>query len=389
MARKPIVNTTINGNDYFRTRLLIGTDKEGKKIYKNFYGKSKGEAESLKKDYTLALEKGINPDLGSMQFDKAIHDWLWTVERSNGNKSSTFERHESTYRNYVEESMISKISVSQISKIILLKYYNDLLESGKSYKVLENLHKFLSKFFRYALSEGYVVRNPLVGLKLPKEDEDEIEDHDTKIETMSDEEIKRILDSIGNKKLKYIVMFAFMTGARMGEILALEKQDIKGNVVRINKSLRTVRVYEDEDNYKYELKVTRPKTKSSNREVPLPETLRRELKNLNLLVKEEKLKLGPAYEDNDLLFPSITGTYIEAKNLRRSWERALKKAAVPHKKFHSLRHTYATRMIENDVQLLTVSRLLGHSSIKTTEIYAHTLEDTKFEAVKTFDAMFN
>jgi integrase len=389
MARKAIINTTINGQDYFRTRLLLGTDNEGKKIYKSFYGKSKGEAEQLKQDYVISLEKGINPDLGSLSLERAVHDWLWTVEKTSGNKSSTFERHESVYRNYVEGSLISKVSVSNIGKILLLKYYNELLDDGKSYKAIQNLHKFLSKFFRYALSEGYIARNPLTGLKLPREDEDDIEDDEIVIETLSDDEIKQIIESIGNKKLKYIVLFAFMTGARMGEILALEKKDIKGDIVRINKSIRTVRIYKDENNYSYELKVTRPKTKSSNREVPLPDTLQKELKNLSILIKEEKLRLGPAYTDNDLLFPSITGTYIEAKNLRRSWERALKNAELPRKKFHSLRHTYATRMIENGVQLLTVSRLLGHGSIKTTEVYAHTLEDTKFEAVKTFNSVFN
>ena len=112
-----------------------------------------------------------------------------------------------------------------------------------------------------------------------------------------------------------------------------------------------------------------------------------ELKKLDILVKEEKLKLGPAYEDNNLLFPSLTGTYIDAKNLRRSWERALKNIDMPYKKFHSLRHTYATRLFENDVSIVTVSRLLGHSSIKTTEIYTHVLEDIKQKEVQCLNNM--
>ncbi len=160
-------------------------------------------------------------------------------------------------------------------------------------------------------------------------------------------------------------------------------------MVRINKSVRNVKVFKDEDNYSYELRVTQPKTRSSNREVPLPKVLVKELSKLDILVKEEKLKLGPAYTDNNLLFPSTTGTYIDAKNLRTSWERALKAADIPYIKFHALRHTYATKLIENGASLLTVSRLLGHSSIKTTEIYAHVLNDTKAKEVELLNQIFD
>ena len=105
------------------------------------------------------------------------------------------------------------------------------------------------------------------------------------------------------------------------------------------------------------------------------------------MIAKEKLKLGEAYTENNLLFPSETGTYIDAKNLRRSWERILNNAGVTKKKFHALRHTYATRLFENGTSILTVSRLLGHSSIKTTEIYTHVLEDIKKEEVQCLNDM--
>ena len=81
-------------------------------------------------------------------------------------------------------------------------------------------------------------------------------------------------------------------------------------------------------------------------------------------------------------------TYLDINNIRASWKRALIGANIPYKKFHALRHTYATQLIKNGVDLLTVSRLLGHSSIKTTEVYAHTLEETKIEAVQSLNDMF-
>ncbi len=385
MARKPITNSKINGNEYYRTRLLIRYDANGKKIMKNFYGSSKTEAENKKKEYLQMIESGINPDLGLISLEKALYSWLWTIERYSGNKTSTFERYESVFRNHIQGSTIGRISVLDINKLSIQKFYNEILDSNKS---IESIRKDLSKFFQFALSEGYIVRNPMQGMKLPKKHEDTIAEKNTEVTTFTKDELKTILESVGNVKIRYVIMFAALTGARIGEILALEKTDISNDFVRIQKSIRNVRVYIDQNNYHYEIKLTRPKSESSIRDVPIPNILKSELKNLNILTKEEKLKLGPAYFDNNLLFPSSTGTYLDVNNVRTSWKRALISANIPYKKFHTLRHTYATQLIKNGVDLLTVSRLLGHSSIKTTEIYAHTLEETKIEAVQSLNDMF-
>lgn len=389
MARKPKINSTINGNDYFRTRLQIGIDSKGKPIMKNFYGKTKTEAENKKKEYVKAVESGLNPDLGSQTLERAMYSWLWDIEKYSGNKSSTFERYESIYRNYIEGSKIGQLIMSDVKKLPIQRYYNDLLNDNKSYSIILNLNKLLKKFFGYAESESYIVKNPIKGLKIPKDDEEDIkEDIKDKVETISVEEINKIVKHLGHVKLKYIVMFALLTGARQGEILALDRSDIQDNIVRINKSIRKVKIFDEEGSYNYELRVTKPKTEQSNREIPLPEVLISELKKLDLLVKEEKLQLGSAYIANDLLFPSLTGTYMDDKNLRRSWTRTLSQLDIPYKKFHALRHTYATRLFENGSSILTVSRLLGHSSIKTTEIYTHVLEDVKAKEVECLNDMF-
>lgn len=389
MARKAKTNSTINGNDYFRTRLQTGIDNKGKPIMKNFYGKTKTDAENQKKEYIKAVESGLNPDLGSQTLEKAMYSWLWHIEKYNGNKSSTFERYESIYRNYVEESKIGQLVMSEIKKLPIQKYYNELLLDGKSYSQISNLNKLLKKFFGYAESESYIIKNPVKGLSLPKDDEEDIkEDVKDIVETLTVDEINKIVNELGHVKLRYIIMFAILTGARQGEILALEKSDIQGDIVRINKSIRRVKVFDKDNNYTYELKVTRPKTAQSNREIPLPAVLISELTKLNVLVKEEKLKMGIDYANNNLLFPSLTGTYIDSKNLRKSWMRALDNVEIPYKKFHALRHSYATRLFENGASILTVSKLLGHSSIKTTEIYTHVLEDIKAKEVECLNSMF-
>lgn len=386
MAGKKKTNYVSNGQKYFRTRLQIGIDLEGKQLFKTFYGKSKAEAIRKKEEYIKLVDSGVNPDFNQISLERSMYDWLWNIEKHNGNKSSTFERYESIFRNYVKDTTLGRTVISQISKIMIQKYYTDLLFKGKSYSVVGNINKLLNKFFRFAVFEAHIIRNPLNGLRIPRGNEDDIEEG-KEVETFSTEELKILFEVIGERKLKYIVLFALFTGARKGEILSLNKSDINNGMVKINKSVRRVKVYDSNKEAKHEIKVTKPKTSNSNREVPLPDYLISKMKKLNRLVIEEQLKLGEEYNDKDLLFPSLTGNYIDASALTHSWRRALKAAGIPHKKFHTLRHTYATRLFENGASILTVSRLLGHGSIKTTEIYTHVLEKIKREEVSSLNSM--
>lgn len=386
MAGKKKTNYVSNGHKYFRTRLTIGTDIEAKPIIKTFYGVSKSDALSKKEEYLKLLESGVNPDLNQLSLERAMYDWLWNIEKHNGNKSSTFERYESIFRNYIKETALGRTPMSQVNKIIVQKYYNNLLYTGKSHSVIKHLNKLLNKFFRFAVNEAYIIRNPLNGLRIPKGNEEDLIEN-KEVETFSTEELKKIFDNIEETKLKYIALFALFTGARLGEILSLKKSDIANGIVKINKSVRRVKIFSSNEDYKYEMKVTKPKTPNSNREIPLPDYLITELRKLNVLVKKEHLMQGAIYIDNDLLFPSSIGTYIDAGNLNKLWKNALLNSCVSHKTFHTLRHTYATKLFENGSSILTVSRLLGHSSIKTTEIYTHVLEKIKKDEVSRLNNM--
>lgn len=388
-------NCNINGIDYYRLRVTIGKDRKGKDIIKNFYGISKTDAENQKDKWKRNKVLGINHISARESLSMAMFNWVWDVLKVSGIKDSSFERYEGIYRNYVEESSLGFMILEDIERVNIQRYYNKLHEQEKSYSQIKNAHKLLNMFFRYTVEEGYLLRNPCAGIKLDayKEEEDLEEldlfiEDEGKVETFTEDEIDTICKKTKNAKLRIMAKFALGTGLRQGEILALKKTDIKNMTVYVTKTLSNVKIFDDPENYHYELKLTRPKTKRSIRKVPIPTELKKDLAELNKIKAEEKLKLGELYKENNLLFPSATGTYIDARNLLRSWERSLEAIDVPYRKFHALRHTFATQLLKSGAKLITVSRLLGHASVKTTEIYAHVLESTKANDVQSLNVLF-
>ena len=389
------INVTINGKEYYRIRKTVGKDKDGNDKLKPFYGTSKKDAEKKRDDWIHDSSLGLKIS-DKQSLTMAVYIWLWNIERVSGNKGNSFSRYEGIYRNYVDDSDLGYLILSEIEKLTIQKHYTKMFENGKTYSQIKNMNKLLSKFFIYCLEERYLLSNPCKGVKFNAyknendiDFEDGIElDDEGKVETFSDDEINSIVNFIRNEKLRIMSKLALATGLRQGEILALRIPDIKDMTVFVTKTLSNVKIFDEPEKYHYEYIITRPKTKKSRRKVPIPIKLKNDLIELNKIKNIERLKLGELYQENDLLFPSSTGTFINSCNLLRSWERALNNIGVPYKKFHSLRHTYATQLIKNGTELITVSRLLGHASVKTTEIYAHVMESTKQEEVQSLNNLF-
>ena len=396
MAKK--TNITINGKEYYRTRKTIGRDREGNPIRKPFYGKNKTESERQRDEWADKRRQGLKIDK-HQSVTQAMYTWLWNIEYVSGNKNKTFERYEGIYRNYVEKSDLGYLYLDSIESVTIQQHYTALHNSGSTYSQLKNLNKLLSKFFAYCAQERHIISNPCKGIKLgayKPEDQSDLHFNDMdpdldledegKIETLAEDDLKK-LSNIRNRKLRILARLAVATGLREGELLAADVQDVKDMTICVTKTLSHVKVFDRQDSYHYEYKVTRPKSKKSKRKVPIPSEMKADLAELNRIRAEEKLKLGEIYQSNNLLFPSSTGTFIDHRNLLRSWKRALEDIGVDYKKFHALRHTYGTQLLAKGVDIVTVSRLMGHASIKTTEIYVHVVKSLKKEAVEVLNSI--
>ena len=103
---------------------------------------------------------------------------------------------------------------------------------------------------------------------------------------------------------------------------------------------------------------------------------------------EERLALGPAYEDNDLVFSTPLGAPLHPNTLRVGWLRILKAANIGHLRFHDLRHAHATLMLRQGVHPKIVSERLGHSGIAITmDTYSHVLPGLQAEAAAQMDQL--
>ncbi len=378
-------NYKVNGKEYYRVSLEIGRDANGKRKTKFFIGKTYKEANQKKQDYINKMNNGLQ-DTKNIWLAQTMRTWLFEVVKMGQIKPSSFSRYAGIFSKYFESSPIACISLDKIKPLDIQRYYNQLHKDGKSSNVIKNANKLLKQFFNYAIDSGYLLINPCSGKKviIPK-DEDAKRREDKDVPVFTRDEISKILKLRENSKISCISIISYATGMRRGEVLGLKEHDIdyKNNLIHIRRTLVTTYIYDEYGKRHKETFIDETKTNTSYRDIPLPTSLIPTIKSAIALKKRDKLKSANFNLNNyDLIFLTEDGEYLEASNIDKSWASFLKRCEVQHKKFHALRHTYATFQFENNIPLKTVSNLLGHASIEmTANTYTHVLKKEKEKAV--------
>lgn len=353
---------------------------------KDLYGSTVKELEGKIKSITNELDNGITSN--KEYFGVFLKDWLYNSHLVN-KKPSTKERYDSVFRNYIETSPIYTIKLKDLSPADIQCYYKNLVSKGKSIAAINNLHKIITPCIRYAYDNNKIIKDFSRAIILPKNTEEKKLSKVSEVKPFTLDEQMIFLDAIKGHELEMLFITALDTGLRQGELFALTWKDIdlKNACINVNKSFKTVK---NIDTGKYENIIQTPKTSKSIRIVTIPTHLINKLKKFKTSQKALKIKMANLYHDNNLVFCTIYGKYLDSSNVRKKLKKILINVKIPDRKFHDLRHTYATRLFELGEEPKTVQSLLGHANISITlNTYVHILDSMKKKAVSKLNDLYN
>ena len=252
--------------------------------------------------------------------------------------------------NVIDKSEVAHKDINDITSEELQEYFNTLTYYSNSYisKIIEQF----SQAFRYAMNKGFLLTNPMYDTIVPKSIK-----LDKTIRALDIEEQQRLTQylinsSTDDEPYKTAFLIEMYMGLRIGEVLALKKENINlmHNLIYVNNTMTR-----DENGKRIIGETT--KTRAGIREVPIPKNIRSEI--------IDQLKLADVHKDG-LLFVSNAGTYADPVNANHVLKRICKNLDINDVTSHSLRHTFATRCIEAGMRAVALQRLMGHSSVSIT-----------------------
>lgn len=373
MAKTTYRKRVINGKEYYFYRLR----HKNLRSPKDLYGSTVGELEGKIKEITYELDHGVLNNKES--FESFFKTWLFEVNFVN-KKPSTKERYEGLYRNHIKDSYISDINIKDITQIDIQKYYNNLLKKGISVSTINQLNKIIAPSLRYAYNNNLIIKDFTKGIILPVEKEENKINKIDNINPFTFKEQQIFIKAIKGHEYEMLFLTALNTGMRQGELLALTWNDVDliNNTISVNKTAKYIAPVDEDGRGKGEIIIQTPKTMSSIRTIPMPVFLRDKLKQYKIEQSKNRIRLANMYNNKSLVFCNKEGKYLDGSRIRKVYKKILIDNDLKVRKFHDLRHTFATRLFELGESPKKVQTILGHSNISTTlDIYTHVLEDTK------------
>jgi integrase len=250
------------------------------------------------------------------------------------------------------------------------------------------LHQSLEQ----AKINGLIMNNPTDGTVIPKQDKKEMR-------VLSVDEQMKLINVIHTHRLGFAILFDLTTGLRIGELCALRWTDVNFNrhtikisrtLQRIKKNMNELEEIDEDDNCNLTVLIEGAvKTPKGYREIPIPDNIWTMLMNHRDLQNQEYQSLGVPILPNGFVFAMPFGTCVKPHTMRDALNYLLAVAEIQHANFHFLRHTFATRAIENGINVKTLSDILGHATVQITmDLYCHTSLDLMRENMDKIAVLF-
>ena len=330
-------------------------------------GTSTTDAKKLLSRRLAEVDQGLVAFERPVTFTEFIERWKRDYLASAQLKPATLASYASVIDRhlipYFGEIRIDRITTAIVQRFVAEKT-TQVSARGRQLKPksIQNSIRVLSKVFNTAVDWQMLVRSPLIRIKLPR-----VERHE--MDFLRAEEVQLLLQHAIDQEARCLFLTAVSTGMRQGELLGLQWGDIDfhRSAIKVRRSLSHGTLQT-------------PKTANSNREVRAGKVLLRTL-------REHQLMTGGRSE---FIFSTRTGTPLDPANLvKRVFEPMLVRAGLRRIRFHDLRHTYASIMINEGANLKFVSKQLGHSSIQITlDRYSHLIPERHDASVEHLESLF-
>lgn len=355
----------------YEGRYVVGKKQNGQTRFGYVYGRQYSDVRNrlLEKKVQYLSSNAKQKYTSKETLKDCLNLWL-TCEIAGYVKASSFQ----TYQNLVKKHILPVLGdryLGLITRETVLEYIQLLNRKGLAHNTVKAIYRILRAAMKYAVEKNYITQSPCTRIKLYT-----CEKQQQRVLTRKEYTRMREL-AVERQELS--VLLAMHTGIRLGELCALKWSDINWENFSLVIKRTVQRIHNlplQNSTKKTTLFVSEPKSVSSHRVIPIPP----------FLLKLLRLRLPCGIPDGFVFGNNCRPA--EPRTIQRKFERFAKNGSFPNIHFHTLRHSFATRLIEVGTDLKTVSSLLGHSSIKTTlDYYVHSLLEQQRLAVKKLAAI--
>jgi integrase len=374
-------NITRRGEKSWRIKYEIGRDHvTGKRRsqFETVHGTKKDAQTFLSKRLTeVAESKFVEPNKKTVaEFVRGrIDQWEASGKISAGTASRYRELNNHQIAPFIGDRMLQKLR-----RIDIEEWHTALRNGGHARskggigpRTIGHAHRVLSKALTDAAKDNLVV-GVVTKLEAPPKAPDE--------EVVIIKDVPAFIEQLKGSRLNVPAMVALFTGMRRGEVLALRwgRIDLDRKVIQVREAIEHTKAQG--------VRFKAPKSKAGRRDITLPDILADLLRDYRRTQLEFRFKLGAGkLHDDDLLFTDLDGAPLTPNTLSVAWINFTKRIGMPEITFHALRHSHASQLIDAGVDIVTISKRLGHAKPDITlRVYSHLFRKDDSKAAAAINA---